>query len=38
MLLVIEILLLIAGIIALATGKLPSFLLGGAKYRYEGRG
>ena len=35
---IIEILMLIVGIWAIATGKLPSFLFGGAKYKLEGRG
>jgi hypothetical protein len=38
MLLAIEVILLISGIWALVTGKLPSFLFGGPKYKLEGRG
>jgi hypothetical protein len=36
--LIIEILMLIAGVWAIATGKIPSILFGGAKYKLEGRG
>ena len=38
MLLIIEIGMLIAGVWAIATARLPSWLLGGSKYEYEGRG
>jgi len=38
MLLVIEIIMLIAGLWAVATGKLPSLLFGGPRYKLEGRG
>jgi hypothetical protein len=36
--LVIEVLMLIAGIWAIATVKIPSILFGGAKYKIEGKG
>jgi len=36
--LIAEILMLIAGICAIIEGKIPSFLLGGARYKLEGRG
>lgn len=36
MFLIIEILMLITGIWAIATGKVPSFLFGGGKYQIEG--
>jgi hypothetical protein len=36
--LIIEILMLIAGIWAIAAGKLPSWLFGGARYKLEGQG
>ena len=38
MLLIIELIMLVAGIWAVATGKLPSLLFGGSHYRLEGRG
>jgi len=38
MILLIEILMLIAGIWAIVAGKLPSAMFGGAKYSFEGRG
>lgn len=38
MLLIVEIIMLIAGIWALATGKIPSILFGGPHYKLEGRG
>lgn len=38
MLLIVELVMLIAGIWAIVAGKLPSFLFGGPKYRFEGRG
>lgn len=38
MLLIVEILMLVAGIWAIVAGKLPPFLFGGAKYRLEGWG
>lgn len=36
MLLILELGMLIGGIYAVATGKLPSFLIGGGKYQVEG--
>lgn len=38
MLLIIEIGMFIAGLVALITGKLPSILFGGPKYKYGGTG
>jgi hypothetical protein len=34
---VIEIAMLIAGLWAMATAKLPSWLLGGSRWKYEGK-
>lgn len=38
MLLIIEILMLVAGIMAISTGKIPPLLFGGPKYQFDERG